>query len=1009
MKQSSHSSQIRRQAAELPPEIVGTVRRYDGSRLGRASIALLLGVLSFLLVALATAGAQCIVQNPSFENVTSTSLPTPGWSPSVTSETPIPGIVGWFTRLRGPDIFWPSANVPNNFMTSSPLYPFDGKIYAGISSGRFTAGYLTEILAGALTASPVGQMYEVRARFAMGTLRNSPVHVMVSLDGPSGSYFVGYTLVNSPNWTLFSKIINIPSGNYNRIVFTGVDSMPRYGGGYAFIDSVDICAASPCNYLGAHLQYNNNANGSCCWNLIVDNNVTAAMPSPFRVRVTTQAPAVILGATAATGWAATPSLPQSVTWGLPSNGVMSTGSGQFVGTFCVQTNGALPQQHIIEFLDRGNKTICTDTLYTDCHDKPPVDCMTFSQVSITCGPHDAAGNQTYNVNFVLTNNSGVAGGVQFTSPTGTITPSAVVVGVGNTPISLTYTNLSPGGVACLYTALHVRRNGNGIGVDSIVCRDSVCTDLPHCAEDCCSGFLKRFDAGIKYVNGSVSLSGCVAAGPGTIKRFSATIVAVATRTVCGGSAGGWVRAFGDIIGGSLSAALPGPVLVAGAPFSREAVWGGMNYPNCVDLTKCTPYSLKMIFPAPPVGRGCRDTLRFSVRYSFTDCKCLTCDTVITYTVVRGYTWLPWTDVGTAVDLSHAVARANSALLNITMTSAEEGTLNVTLPKGDDNPTHIRIVGLAFQPDGVGLKSLRNSATMEEAPISGNTAMPKVTLEEGSSALYALTYANGDGNQVIGNTLRFRYVLVDDTADTLESDDVNVEAYTPAVKGGDSVKAPPVPPVSGVRTYALHINASNKAGESVQGIRLQISGNAMLIAVGPVGDGHTVEIAPGVDGKGNAVVQLADGTWEIRGIASADSLQSVYLTFANAENGVTVDYNTVGASGAVLTHGMLALMTPIAGVMVPGEDAESGAALQPVYPNPTAGAATAQFSLRGASSVTLSLRDLRGIEVARQIDRARLEPGEHAISLATTGLPQGTYLVVLDVDGRIYTRPLQVVR
>jgi hypothetical protein len=109
------------------------------------------------------------------------------------------------------------------------------------------------------------------------------------------------------------------------------------------------------------------------------------------------------------------------------------------------------------------------------------------------------------------------------------------------------------------------------------------------------------------------------------------------------------------------------------PFSRELVWGTV----CTQQTSPGAFKLWALFPPPP-GWKQRDTLRFTVRYSFTDCECRTCDTLVTYTLVRPgkkYPDFPW-DLATVQVLSPG----RMALLKLPLRRAvsEDSTITVEL-------------------------------------------------------------------------------------------------------------------------------------------------------------------------------------------------------------------------------------------------------------------------------------------------------------------------------------------
>lgn len=192
----------------------------------------------------------CLVQNPSFETVVGTPQPPGGTGLGA-------NVPGWSMLALSPDIFTTAlGDVPNNIFGQQAA--FDGKNYAGISAGRFSAGYLTEQLAGTLSpTTSTGQYYNVRAWLSKGDPttvrpdgqpRNTPgVYVEVALrnSGTTAEQIVGQVnLTNYTSWQLFSQNI-AANGVYDQIVIRGYNGPAQYLGGYFYIDLVNVCTIPP--------------------------------------------------------------------------------------------------------------------------------------------------------------------------------------------------------------------------------------------------------------------------------------------------------------------------------------------------------------------------------------------------------------------------------------------------------------------------------------------------------------------------------------------------------------------------------------------------------------------------------------------------------------------------------------------------------------------------------------------------------------------------------------------
>ena len=84
------------------------------------------------------------------------------------------------------------------------------------------------------------------------------------------------------------------------------------------------------------------------------------------------------------------------------------------------------------------------------------------------------------------------------------------------------------------------------------------------------------------------------------------------------------------------------------------------------------------------------------------------------------------------------------------------------------------------------------------------------------------------------------------------------------------------------------------------------------------------------------------------------------------------------------------------------------AMEAPRPNPSRGATELRFSLDAPARVTLRVVDVLGREVARVLDGEPLGAGAHAARWDGAAAP-GTYVVVLDADGRQAARPLTRMR
>jgi hypothetical protein len=83
-------------------------------------------------------------------------------------------------------------------------------------------------------------------------------------------------------------------------------------------------------------------------------------------------------------------------------------------------------------------------------------------------------------------------------------------------------------------------------------------------------------------------------------------------------------------------------------------------------------------------------------------------------------------------------------------------------------------------------------------------------------------------------------------------------------------------------------------------------------------------------------------------------------------------------------------------------------LGPPGPNPFSSQTTLAFDLPEASSVRLSVYDVLGREVAVLVEGA-VAAGSHAATFEAAGLPNGVYVVRLEVGGLIAQQQVTLVR
>lgn len=629
-------------------------------------------------------------------------------------------------------------------------------------------------------------------------------------------------------------------------------------------------------------------------------------------------------------------------------------------------------------------------------------CLDSLKATIACAGLDANGYQQYSIS-VSGWNANTAGVLMMSSTDGTFSPATFPVSSGSFSFSTTFTDVPPvtGMVTMKFTLV-----ANGI----VVCRDSLLRDLPPCnvgePEDCCKAFFNKVDnIKLTYNNaGNVNMTATITAGPSPIKKFVATIVSVQRRQVCKNFAQPWQRAFGDIIGGSLTSALsPGPLLLQ--LYSRQAQWGTGE---CLPFDGGVGLQLKMIFPPVP-GPKCIDTLIFAIRYSFTDCKCVTCETVVYDTLVRKYVFRPWDNpnIGIGVGFGRptnakagdAVQSDTAASTALVMSNNNDGTLWVVNPAEPGNELTVR--GAEVTSDNVPLTRMVSGS--DTGIIAGKTGFIAFDGPPGSTVAVNLTFDNTNSLLQFPVDVRYLFTVGNDP----EQQYSEVLRYVARVPGAapDVVASDPTKPLN-VKSYAVYFANGNGYNEPVYSFRIRSTGTARILAIGPAGTDATVALlVPIAQTDGSYMVSAVEQG--ITGVAPSAEVRPIYITLSDVDGVVPFDFETYDVSGQPISNGTFEISDPISGVEG-GSGASSDVRLR-VYPNPANSSSTLSVYLdRWMNNVQISILDVQGRHVMSILNES-LNSGSHIVPVQIGSLQAGTYFVVLRTPTGVISQPMTVVR
>lgn len=632
-------------------------------------------------------------------------------------------------------------------------------------------------------------------------------------------------------------------------------------------------------------------------------------------------------------------------------------------------------------------------------------CLDSIKLDLVCAGKDAAGNQQYTVNMSGWNPN-TSGVLLLSASGGTFSPSTFAVPPGSFSLSSTFTDTPPiSSMITIYFTFMV--NGE------VICRDSIIRDLPQCPTeppiDCCSEFKRQIDhTKLTYTNtGQVNLTATVTAGPSLISRFVASLVSVQRRQVCNNVPQPWQRVFGDITAGSLGSTLaPGPQFLQ--IYSRVAQWGPGA---CVDFSSPVALNLTMLFPPPPTSFKCKDTLIFAIRYSFTDCKCVTCERVVYDTLVRTYTWLPWDKDPTRSDIKFGgvakrtedVQADTPAVTSLLMSTNDNGTLWVINPSDAGND--VTVLGAEIISNVVPLANLTSGSS--QGVINGASGFIAFDAPPGSNTGVDITFANVDNKKQFPVDVRYLFRQGADGEQQF-SDVVNYVARVPGVDAdkmaGDDTKP------SGVRTFAMSFTNSNGFEEHVHRIYIRSTGAARILAVGPAGTDATQAMLSPISNVDGSFMVSALETGD-NGVAPTSVVRPIYITLSDVDGPATFSFTSFDILGEPLSEGTFELTDPISSVS--GDERGDGGDRQSVklsvHPNPATETSTMSLGLsRSMSRVQLMVTDLQGTTVMTLLDQA-MDDGNHVVHANISSLPSGTYFVVVRTAYGTSTQPLTVTR
>ncbi len=629
----------------------------------------------------------------------------------------------------------------------------------------------------------------------------------------------------------------------------------------------------------------------------------------------------------------------------------------------------------------------------------PKECLEILRSSIICGKKDPKGLQEYIMTVAA--NSCTPANLLINSPDGFFSTASFAFTSSPWTLSTTFTQTSTNNPITIHYTLICGGE---------ICKDSIVVNLPKCndeppIDECCAKFIHKIGDTKLVVNNTTGYVGLIApiyAGPNKIKKFSATIVNAQLKKKCKFSSSTWTRIFGDITNGNLTVSpAPGPQLLS--LYSREAIWGAGE---CVDWNNGVNLHLDMLFPPFSGNFSCSDSLKFQVRYSFTDCECNTCDTIISYTVVRKTKLVPWTGVDNISRLLNTGLKSDEpSATSVVMENNNNGKLWIISP--DDEENDVTIQGVEIRSQEVELVAISNNG--KNGIIQGDVAFINLKVNKGESSAIDLKFNNNKSIMQFPINVRFLYTVKGDD-NAIYTDPITYMARVPDGAGDEMGVNTDIKPEN-IKTYALYFQNSNAYKQTVSVISLKPSANLRVLAVGPVNaEKDQTYIVPQKQSDGSYLITtLSEG---VIGVNTKEMVSPIFITILGViEDNPIMEFSTYDENGEIISNGEFRLSNPISKVIdIQGND-DIGIKINSIMPNPASSTITITISsdkiVKGAK---MGIFDSIGREVINLNNNlSLLEQGQHIFSIDINKLVNGIYFFTIQTPSGTISAPISVIR
>ncbi len=632
--------------------------------------------------------------------------------------------------------------------------------------------------------------------------------------------------------------------------------------------------------------------------------------------------------------------------------------------------------------------------------EPAKPCFELREQRLNCIGQNANGNWVYQLQFNILNQSGQNGVISINPSVGSIisiTPTALPNNVP-TNVNASYLSASAGGVVCFNVVLSGPNH-------NILCDTTFCLDFKPCPNPCPCPIQFKIEKpqASQAAGNQIWINNLLTVG--SVMKIKASIVSATVNQYClfGGSTTYTPAAV-------ISSVAWNPITTVGIGTS-EVVWTNSLCPSF------NGQQLGMYLNVPNApSKKCYQKVKICIRYTITDCKCQTCDTVVCYDITRKWIPIIYTDnvgVGTTKGGLGLLAE-DPNFLEIKMTSDTKGVLTITNPADDEYTTGITLQSLTLSTSP-GVRAIGMKPTLQpwtDGVVGDDGITSTGVLKPGDKVVFNLLYENAELFKTWVNTLKFKFTIagIPDTFGGMNK----ITVRTPGAVGGDLLLGDNTgDKIPAARTYALFFKNANTTKDTIGKLVITLK-KGQILAVGPYLNKQEVALS-GFSVNGGQFA-LLPGTPEsntaiMTGIPAGGSIGPIYITVTSDDPElITLNYQTLTNSNDLVTEGTVELKTIIGGVNPGNDNNWVNIKLSDAQPNPTDGSTTFRFELADAeSSVNLVVTNSQGITVATLLNSQPFNSGNHEIVFNPNDLPNGVYYFTITTGSEKQTRKFIILR